>query len=142
HRKRQVPAPEESADVAETGQLDAADRACRCRGSNIAHVNVVLGGRLVAVFSGARRNNTNVIKPEGGTSAGARVEGRGGLLPLSPAIFAHFMVSAGLTVRCCHPQNRTVLSSGTRRGPPGGFRSRFAGRQRTNQPGNSTVSMT
>src|SRR6188474_1824987 len=32
------------------------------------------------------------------------------------------MVSAGLTVRRCHPQNRTALSPGTRRGPPGGFR--------------------
>jgi hypothetical protein len=32
---------------------------------------VVFGARPVAAFSGTRRINTNVIKPEGGTIAGA-----------------------------------------------------------------------
>jgi hypothetical protein len=42
------------------------------------------------------RDNTKVIKPEAGTINGAQVESRGVLLPFSPAIFAHFMVSGGL----------------------------------------------
>ena len=50
-------------------------------------------------FPGRRRrvDNTKGIKPEAGTIAGVRVESCGGLLPLPQAIFAHFMVSAGLT---------------------------------------------
>lgn len=45
---------------------------------------------------GRRGLETIRSKPEAGTINGAQVESRGVLLPFSPAIFAHFMVSEGL----------------------------------------------
>jgi hypothetical protein len=66
-----VPALEESANVAEAGQLDAADRVCRRRGSNVAHAQRRARRETICSYWGTRRINTNVIKPEGGTIAGA-----------------------------------------------------------------------
>jgi hypothetical protein len=54
-------------------------------------LNVVLGARpVVAAFREHAGPNTNVIKPEAGTFAGALVESRGGPLPLPPGNICPF----------------------------------------------------
>ena len=89
--ERQVAALQERAEVAEAGELDAAGGLCRC-GGDVAHYNPIAAMPRAARTRNRQRSSNRSRAPSAVPGTSTRW-----VITPTPAIFAHFMVSGGLT---------------------------------------------